>query len=124
VRKSLACCRPSPLLLPALQNIVKKITGSGAIDRPRLFIKPYDLVGGLSNMEIVDGLTKDSDRDIVTKSLLETHDGGRECSRCGGKSDRAESRDRKYLSLKWKTWEQKWSRRCICGGQWLSQSSY
>ncbi|TFY72667.1 hypothetical protein EVG20_g347 [Dentipellis fragilis] len=70
LRRSLASCRPRLSLTTALHDIVRRMVDSGAINRPRLFIKPQDFVTGVSNFELVKDALNDRDRDIVSKGLL------------------------------------------------------
>ncbi|THH20782.1 hypothetical protein EW146_g628 [Bondarzewia mesenterica] len=133
LRSSLATCRPRPALAPALRVLVHKLAGSGAIDKPRLFIKPDDVFGGAAGAQFFDGDENNDNvqgtdygaagRDVVSKGTIAPlrREDTRVCLRCGGKSERLERAmaDMKQTSLKWRAWERKWGVRCICGGLWV-----
>lgn len=119
---SFSLCRPSQALFPLVDTVVTKLMGSGAIDKPRLFIKSSDLVIGVAKLALSDS-EKDSNRDIVSKGLLLRRGRSRVCQRCGGKSELQVQAEMKHVSLRWRAWENKWLTRCICGGYWESRST-
>ena len=128
LRRSLASCAPVPALKPHIRKAIDKILGSKAIDRARLFIKPSDLIDGVTRLSVSEpGLRagKGKDIDVVNKGLLLPRLPGNVCLRCGGRSEvgmegaaavgmgvSAEG------SVRWQTWQKIWKWRCVCGGQW------
>lgn len=120
LQNSLSLCRPSQASFSLVDTIVTKLISSGAIDKPRLFIKATDLVIGVGKLNVSDN-GKDNNRDIVSKGLLLRRDQKRVCQRCGGKSDLFA---REHAPSGWLLWENKWSARCICGGYWATRAPH
>jgi hypothetical protein len=127
LQKSLACCRPMPSLRQILGSFAAKINSSNVVDKPRLFIKPSDLVDGVSKMSLssndhLPGAGKD--RNVVSKSLLGRHGKELVCLRCTGRSEKEGAGSiGGHISLRWTAWEKNWSSRCICGGQWRLENT-
>ncbi|KAI0054153.1 hypothetical protein FA95DRAFT_1480491 [Auriscalpium vulgare] len=119
MRRSLASCHPMPSLSASLRKVVTKISESKAIDKPRLFIKPSDLVTGIASMQLLDGSRMTESRDIISKGQFLNQSQKRVCLRCGGKTQQSDGRV-KPLSLRWMGWESQWQSRCICGGLWAT----
>nr|GAT53238.1 predicted protein [Mycena chlorophos] len=63
-QRSLSLCEPMPAMVPHITTAIERLTQGAVIDRPRLFIKPNELVDGVS---MQDG-RKDVKRDLVSKS--------------------------------------------------------
>ncbi|KAI0333503.1 hypothetical protein GY45DRAFT_1319460 [Cubamyces sp. BRFM 1775] len=132
LRRSLASCAPVPALKPHIRKAIDKILGSKAIDRARLFIKPSDLVDGVTKLSVSEpGLRagKGKDIDVVNKGLLMPRLPGNVCLRCGGRSEVGmESGAPAGMgagvegSVRWQTWQKIWKWRCVCGGQWAQVS--
>ncbi|KAA1471094.1 hypothetical protein DENSPDRAFT_837020 [Dentipellis sp. KUC8613] len=122
LRRSLASCRPRLSLVSALQDLVRRMVDSSAINRPRLFIKPQDFVTGVSNFELVEDALNDRNRDIVSKGILRSQGHSNVCLVCGGKSNGLDTGGINHISLRWRAWEKKWLNRCICGGLWASRT--
>ncbi|OBZ75808.1 hypothetical protein A0H81_04306 [Grifola frondosa] len=124
LRRSLVSCCPVPALRVHMRKEVDRVLNSKVIDRPRLFVKPGDLIDGISCISMVEHHIKEKDMDIVSKGLLLHSKSGNLCLRCGGKSEvlvegTGEAGD---ASLRWRTWEKAWTRRCVCGGTWIHSS--
>lgn len=117
-RKSLACCQPTPAMTGSLRQIIQKLTSSSVIDKPRLFIKPSDLVDGFSGLSLVDRPSKEKAKDVVSKGLLVQHGVTSVCLRCHGETKVRGEVGVGHISLRWRTWEKIWAARCICGGLW------
>ncbi|KAL4251734.1 hypothetical protein ABKN59_004474 [Abortiporus biennis] len=123
LRKSIALCRPVPSTHTHIQQTIEKITTMKVIDKPKLFIKPSDLIDGVMRMSLSDRL-REKDTDVVTKSVLVHPSRDMICVRCGGKSEveggsvRGKTHSVHTISLRWLAWENMWSSRCICGGAW------
>ncbi|KAI0035926.1 hypothetical protein K488DRAFT_67997 [Vararia minispora EC-137] len=62
--ESLAHCRPLPALDVHLRKIVDKIIRSEALDKPRLFISPAELISGFARMDISGDTGARDPRDI------------------------------------------------------------
>ncbi|KAH7889366.1 hypothetical protein F5I97DRAFT_1993976, partial [Phlebopus sp. FC_14] len=116
-RSSLARCHPVPAQHGTLKKIIQALYVSTAIDKPRLFIKPFDLVDGFANLSTSDRMQKEQDKDVVTKGSLLRRGPGLVCLRCGHRSEIGGGMN---VSLKWRSWERTWMTRCICGGAWSS----
>ncbi|EMD37984.1 hypothetical protein CERSUDRAFT_113104 [Gelatoporia subvermispora B] len=118
LRLSLAACCPTPSLKPHLRKIAEKIQNSDVVDRPRLFIKPADLVDGVNRLSMEAQPAKEKGIDVVSKGLLPRRNAGLLCARCGGRSETAET-SVGVASVRWRIWEKSWMFRCVCGGSWL-----
>ncbi|CDO73540.1 hypothetical protein BN946_scf185014.g10 [Trametes cinnabarina] len=84
LRRSLASCSPTPALKHHVRKAIDKILASQVIDRARLFIKPSDLVDGvtrLSSTELSSHANKGKDIDVVNKGLLIPRQPGNTCLR-------------------------------------------
>ncbi|KAG6810190.1 hypothetical protein H0H92_012954 [Tricholoma furcatifolium] len=68
-RRALVSCRPTCDMHSLLSKTIRNVmTNASIITKPTLFIKPHDLVDGLSNLS--DAPKKGKDRDVVTKGIL------------------------------------------------------
>ncbi|KAF9246326.1 hypothetical protein BU15DRAFT_39687 [Melanogaster broomeanus] len=120
-RMSLSKCHPVPTQHAFLRKMIQTLYTSTAIDKPRLFIKPADLVDGFANLSTSDQPQQEQDRDVVTKGLLLRRGPGLLCLRCGHRSELGgEVTVAGHVSLRWRTWEKVWATRCVCGGAWVS----
>ena len=100
--------------------MVEKVLALGVMDRVRLFIKPADLIDGMSKLAVGEKLKQD-DSDVVSKGVL-LHAGGIivQCVRCGGRSEiGGPDSIAGHVSQRWNAWERIWSTRCVCGGAWV-----
>ncbi|KAF9227689.1 hypothetical protein BS17DRAFT_693359 [Gyrodon lividus] len=119
-RMSLSRCHPVPAQHAFLRKMIQALDRSTAIDKPRLFIKPVDLVDGFASLSASDQPQKERDRDVVTKGLLLRRGPGLLCLRCGHRSEvGGEVTVAGQFSLRWRTWEKMWATRCVCGGAWV-----
>lgn len=118
-RRSLVKCSVLPSMVPVVRGAVEKILKASIIDRPKLFLKPSELVDGLTRMSLTER-PKDRDIDVVSKGLL-LHPGlDVVCMRCGGRSEVSGSGQvAGHVSQSWSAWESTWGSRCICGGRWM-----
>jgi hypothetical protein len=107
-----------------LKKIIRSLTTSSAIDKPRLFIKSSDLVDGFTNLSTSDRPAGDDPgMDVVTKGMLLKQNPALLCLRCGRRSQvGGEVTVAGRVSPRWKTWERMWATRCICGGSWISSN--
>lgn len=96
------------------------------VSKARLFIKPADLIDGISRLNLTAAKSK-QERDIISKVALGIPQNVRVCFQCGGKTGLARlplprgpqlRKDGNFCFNHWLTWEHQWER-CICGGQWL-----
>lgn len=96
-----------------------KVLSSDVIDRLRLFIKPSDLIDGVSRLSVTEQV-KEQESDVVSKGVL-LHTGVTiTCLRCGGQSEiGGEGSVAGHTSMKWHAWEKIWATRCVCGGPWI-----
>ncbi|KAJ3490206.1 hypothetical protein NLI96_g1591 [Meripilus lineatus] len=112
LRRSLALFSPVPPLIPHLRNVIKKILESKVIEKTKLFIKPDDLVDGVTRMTLTDQPKRSVD--VVTKRALSSHGPSFLCVRCGGKSEiGGDGKVAGHISLRWKVWEKIWASRCL-----------
>ena len=125
-RKALAACQPTATMQLDLIQTIQTITQSPTIlNKATLFIKPFDLVDGVTRL-CIGSQQKESDRDVVTKGVLLSQGSTDICLRCGGVTEvvkDALSQSTSIKSLRWRTWEKLWMLRCICGGSWLTPSA-
>ncbi|KIJ16952.1 hypothetical protein PAXINDRAFT_168391 [Paxillus involutus ATCC 200175] len=122
-RMSLSKCHPVQAQHVFLRKIIQTLYTSTAIDKPRLFIKPVDLVDGIASLSTSDPLQTDQERDVVTKGLFLRRGPGLLCLRCGHRSEvGGEVTVAGHVSVRWKTWEKMWATRCVCGGAWVSEN--
>jgi len=106
-----------PKLHDQLYQMIQKLASSSVADKSRLFIKPSDLVDGLTQLSLTKAPVRE--RDIVTNSVLITDEPAMTCVRCGGRSlANGNGIMGSHRSLRWGSWEKKWQTRCICGGEW------
>lgn len=119
IRTSVALCKPTPAMHSHLHKIVQQLTQPTMMDKPGLFIKPFDLVDGVMRLSL-GGPRKDRDKDVVSKGMLVRRGPSLACLRCGGKSEVGTKMDAGYASVRWRAWESMWTLRCICGGSWVS----
>ncbi|KAI6036281.1 hypothetical protein BKA83DRAFT_4160694 [Pisolithus microcarpus] len=122
-RPSLARCHPVPAQHYKLQTIIQTLSLSTAINKPRLFIKPSDLVDGFTNLSITTPSWKEQGRDVVTKGQLLRRSTGVTCLRCGQESEvGGEAGVPVHILSMWRSWESTWMTRCVCGGSWVGGS--
>jgi hypothetical protein len=107
---------------PRLGELLQKISQSKTIlNKSTLFIKPFDLVDGVARISIMNQ-SKNDQRDVITKGVLDKQVSKGLCLRCGGKTS-VETKNpfgSNHSYPKWTVWELMWQLRCICGGSWLS----
>ena len=127
LRRSMASCRPTPVMRGRLVSFGRRLETSGVIDKPRLFIKASDLVDSISKVFLGPAISVPSagagkDRDVITRSALVPGKDLRMCFRCEGRSVRGPqpSAIAGQVSLRWFAWQKLWLSRCICGGIWGS----
>ena len=127
LRKSMASCRPTAAMRSRLVSFSQRLEATGAIDKPRLFIKGSDLVDAISKVSLGPAMTVPSasagkDRDVITRSALIPGRDLRICFRCEGRSVRGAQPPvvAGQLSLRWVAWQKLWYARCTCGGIWGS----
>ncbi|KIK08291.1 hypothetical protein K443DRAFT_672780 [Laccaria amethystina LaAM-08-1] len=119
-RKALASLQPPMTMCPQLAEAVQMLTQSSILNKSTLFINPFDLVDGITRLS-VHNQRKGKDKDVVTKSTLSIHTSSVACLRCSGKSNLgSKSLSQEKSSFSWRTWENMWVSRCICGGLWTS----
>ncbi|KAL4067943.1 hypothetical protein V8B97DRAFT_2021711 [Scleroderma yunnanense] len=119
-RFSLAKCHPVSAQREHLKGFVQTLFTSAAINKPRLFIKPSDLLDGFISLSISEQPLKEQGRDVVTKRLLK-RGGWLTCLRCGHHSEVGGDVGGD-ISLAWRSWERMWMTECICGGTWASEN--
>jgi len=120
-------CSMSPL--PPTHKLITKVcdlvTSPNVVSKAQLFIKPADLVDGISRLNL-SATKAGQERDVVSKGILGMPNKMRTCVRCGGKTETGQSRlprgreTADYSS--WAMWEYEWYR-CVCGGLWIKGSS-
>lgn len=120
-RLSLARCHPLATQHDYLKGLVQSLFVSSAINKPRLFIKPSDLVDGFVGLSISEPSQKGQGKDIVTKGLLMKRGVWHTCRRCGHLSEVGGDIG-VGMSLAWTSWERMWMWQCICGGAWAATS--
>ncbi|KAJ7285752.1 hypothetical protein C8J57DRAFT_1285700 [Mycena rebaudengoi] len=118
-QRSLALCQPTNLMRSHLRNAIDKLAFPPIVDKPRLFIKPFELMDGVPRLFDHDGHRKDRARDIISKGTLNGRTRGVICVRCGGKTEIGGNMGvAGHISTKWLSWERMHHKRCICGGLW------
>ncbi|KDQ60976.1 hypothetical protein JAAARDRAFT_31975 [Jaapia argillacea MUCL 33604] len=118
LRRALVSCQPLPTLGTPLQKLIHRIVISDAIDRPKLFIKPTELIDSLASLSMANQPTKEKDTDVVSKEDL-LHGLGLNCLRCKGRCQIGTTlKVGGRVSEKWLGWERIWKVGCICGGLW------
>ncbi|KAJ7449889.1 hypothetical protein FB451DRAFT_1052547, partial [Mycena latifolia] len=116
-RRSLALCEPTSLMRPHISNAIAKVASASVIDKPRLFIKPFELMDGVP--QVFDG-RKDRAKDVISKGAPSGRGQGVICLRCGGHSEIGGNITMAgHTSKAWQAWERMWSKHCICGGAWV-----
>ena len=125
-RKALAACQPTATMQHDLIQSIQTIAQSPTIlNKATLFIKPFDLVDGVSRL-CIGNQQKETERDVVTKGVLFSRRSTDICLRCGGVTEVVKDALSQATSIKspsiWRTWEKRWMLRCICGGSWFSPS--
>jgi len=116
-RRSLALCEPTSAMGPHIRKAINKVAYAPVVDKPRLFIKPFELMDGVP--QIVDG-RKDRAKDVVSKGTLSGRAQAVICLRCGGKSEVGGGINvAGHVSPRWRAWERMWTKNCICGGGWV-----
>ncbi|KAF8651459.1 hypothetical protein AX16_004758 [Volvariella volvacea WC 439] len=118
LRKGLAACRPTGAMHLHLIEVLRKMIHSAVLDKATLFLKPAELVDGMSRMSI-GSQRHERIKDVVTRGSLPDYPTHSTCLRCGGKTEEDLTGDRERLT-RWKAWERLWTLRCICGGPWGS----
>lgn len=124
-RKALAACQPIATMQHDLIRSIQMITQSPTIlNKATLFIKPFDLVDGVTRLSI-GSQQKETERDIVTKGVLSSRGSTDTCLRCGGVTEVVKDALSQAIKSpsRWRTWEKMWMLRCICGGSWLTPSA-
>jgi len=117
--KSLALCQPIPVMHLKLERTITRLFRSSILNKTLLFIKPDDLVDGVTRLSF-DPNT-DKAQDVVSKRTLSGQGAALSCLRCGGKSEIGRAFDvGGRSSIRWWTWEKMWMIYCICGGSWSS----
>ncbi|KAI6109497.1 hypothetical protein F5141DRAFT_1063741 [Pisolithus sp. B1] len=120
-RPSLARCHPVPPQHYRLQTIIQTLSSSAAINKPRLFIKPSDLVDGFTNLSITTPSWKEQGRDVVTKGQLLRRGIGVTCLRCGQESEvGGELGVPVHVLSMWRSWESMWMTRMF---SWIEPES-
>ncbi|KAF8212153.1 hypothetical protein K438DRAFT_1806059 [Mycena galopus ATCC 62051] len=117
MRRSLALCEPTATMGPHIRNAINRVTDAAIVNKPRLFIKPFELMDGVP---LIFDARKDKAKDVILKGPL----GGRAqsviCLRCGGKSEVGGGMNTTvHASLSWRAWEKLWVKHCICAGSWV-----
>jgi Mediator complex subunit 16 len=103
-----------------LERAITKLSRSSILNKALLFIKPDDLVDGVTRLSLNSKI--DKTEDVVSKRMLNGRGPVLSCLRCGGKSEIGRALDAGgKSSLRWWTWEKMWMAYCICGGSWSSQ---
>ena len=126
LKKCLVSCAFTPTTAASVRSGVKKILASSAIEREKLFIKPSDLVDGVSRLSLSEQL-KEQESDVVSKGVL-LHTGlPVTCVRCGGRTEinggeAGMGAVAGHVSVRWAAWEKMWASRCVCGGAWIRPS--
>jgi Mediator complex subunit 16 len=116
--RSLGLCQPTPAMHLHLERTIVKLSRSSILNKPLLFIKPDDLVDGVTHLSL--NSKPDKAEDVVSKRILNGQGPTLSCLRCGGKSEIGRVFDGGKSSLRWWTWEKMWMAYCICGGSWLN----
>ncbi|KAJ6496752.1 hypothetical protein C8R47DRAFT_1042539 [Mycena vitilis] len=117
-RRSLALCEPTSEMGRHLRIAIQKLASGSLVNKPRLFIKPFELMDGVP--QIFDTRKKDKTKDVITKGALSGRIQGVVCVRCGGKSEVGGGMNATpHVSGNWRAWEKLWIRHCICGGAWV-----
>ncbi|KAJ7235441.1 hypothetical protein B0H12DRAFT_1027447 [Mycena haematopus] len=116
MRRSLAHCEPTRAICPHIRNAIDKVTTAAIVNKPRLFIKPSELMDGVPH--IFDA-RKDKAKDVILKGTLGGRTQGVMCLRCGGKSEVGGGLNAVHASVSWRAWEKLWVKHCICAGAWV-----
>ncbi|KAJ7940556.1 hypothetical protein B0H13DRAFT_1938690 [Mycena leptocephala] len=115
-RRSLALCEPTSQMVPHIRNAIDKVASVAIVNKPRLFIKPFELMDGVP--QIFDA-RKDRTKDVISKGTLSGRGQGVVCLRCGGKSEVGGGLNATvHISPSWRAWEKLWIKHCICTGAW------
>ncbi|KAJ7343408.1 hypothetical protein DFH08DRAFT_962517 [Mycena albidolilacea] len=115
-RRSLALCEPTSAMGSYIKNAIEKVTNATIVNKPRLFIKPSELMDGVPH--IFDA-RKDKAKDIISKGTLGGRAQGVVCLRCGSKSEVGGGMNVVHASDSWRAWEKLWVKHCICAGIWV-----
>lgn len=125
LRRSFCSLSPAPSTQGLLGKACSLITSPAAVSKPRLFIKPSELVDGISKLNL-ETAKMNQERDIVSKGVLGVPGAAKTCSRCNGKTETGRiplprgKQTGSYAS--WAVWEHEWDR-CICGGSWMKEAA-
>jgi len=123
LHRSLIACMPLPSLASHLRRTIDKLLDSNIVNKARLFIKPTDLVDGVSRLSVTERHITARQRDVVSKGLLRHHTSSVRCVRCEGVSQVGiNDSSNQDVPEQWRTWERRWTTRCICGGSWTQAS--
>ncbi|KAG5647224.1 hypothetical protein DXG03_000759 [Asterophora parasitica] len=118
-RRALVSCQPDQSMYLHLSKVIQKVTQPSVLNRPLLFIKPRDLVDGVTRL--ASAPKKDTDKDVVSKRALAGTMGSMTCVRCEGETTLAHDLVvGGTISPRWRAWEKNWAHHCICGGSWMS----
>lgn len=121
LHRSLIACHPAPALGSHLRKAIDRVINSDSINRPRLFVKPADLIDGVSRLSVTDDYVK-MKRDVVSKGPLRGIPGVI-CVRCEGVSEVGHGvKTERGDSTRWRNLEHDWVKICVCGGAWISHS--
>jgi hypothetical protein len=103
-------------MVPHIRNAIDKVASVAIVNKPRLFIKPFELMDGVP--QIFDA-RKDRTKDVISKGTLSGRGQGVVCLRCGGKSEVGGGLNATvHISPSWRAWEKLWIKHCICTGAW------
>ncbi|KAJ6502473.1 hypothetical protein C8R45DRAFT_620728 [Mycena sanguinolenta] len=117
MRRSLAYCEPTSAMGPHIKSAISKLTTAAIVNKPRLFIKPTELMDGVPH--ILD-VRKDKGKDVIMKGPLSGRTQAVTCLRCGGKSEVGGGMNTTmHASASWRAWEKMSAKHCICAGAWI-----
>ncbi|KAF7440725.1 hypothetical protein PC9H_001073 [Pleurotus ostreatus] len=122
LRRSLDACAPLDGLHGHIRKTLQRINHSAAVDKPKLFLKPADLVDGIVRLSLESH--KKDNRDVISKGLLLDKTIKVSCIRCSGTSSVPvnEAQNSGGRLPRWRLWEKGWENHCICWGLWAHTS--
>lgn len=122
LRRSLDACAPLDGLHGHIRKTLQRINHSAAVDKPKLFLKPADLVDGIVRLSLETH--KKDNRDVISKGLLLDKTLKVSCIRCSGMSSVPvnEAQNAGGRLPRWRLWEKGWENHCICWGLWAHAS--